>query len=341
MNLKELSEKLQLSQTTVSRALNGYPEVSEATRLRVQQAAKEHNYQPNSRAKGLATGRSMVIGHVIPTSTKHEMVNPIFGDFVAGTSEVYGRHGYRSMFMHVEEGAEAKAYRSLKSEGAVDGVVLQGPQVNDPRIAVLNEIGLPFVVHGRSSEVDVPYSWLDVNNNSSFHRATELLLQLGHTRIALVNGLENMDFARRRRKGYEDALGAAGIHTTPDLMFSSEMTETYGHNTLCALMELDNPPTAILVSSMITAIGVRRAIHERGMKMGDDLSVITHDDDLSYLKNGEDLPLFTATRSSVRAAGMELAEMLIDQIKNPDQPPVQRLLEAEIVLGASTGPAKT
>ena len=88
MNLKELSEILGLSQTTVSRALNGYPEVSEATRLRVQQIARENNYSPNARARGLATGRASAIGHVIPIGLRHEMVNPIFGDFISGVGEV-------------------------------------------------------------------------------------------------------------------------------------------------------------------------------------------------------------------------------------------------------------
>ncbi|MGI9369372.1 MAG: LacI family DNA-binding transcriptional regulator, partial [Ruegeria sp.] len=94
MTLKELSDLLGLSQTTVSRALNGYPEVSEATRIRVQAAAAKHGYSPNSRAKGLATGKAMVIGHVIPSSSQHEMVNPIFGDFVAGAARTYAEHGY-------------------------------------------------------------------------------------------------------------------------------------------------------------------------------------------------------------------------------------------------------
>ena len=84
MNLKQLSDHLGLSQTTVSRALNGYPEVSDATRARVEAAAKAHNYRPNTRAKSLATGQAMAIGHVIPISSKHEMVNPVFADFLAG-----------------------------------------------------------------------------------------------------------------------------------------------------------------------------------------------------------------------------------------------------------------
>jgi LacI family transcriptional regulator len=84
MNLRELAESLGLSQTTVSRALNGYPEVREETRARVLAAARAANYTPNSRARRLATGRAMTIGHVIPLAGKTEMVNPIFADFLAG-----------------------------------------------------------------------------------------------------------------------------------------------------------------------------------------------------------------------------------------------------------------
>ena len=84
MNLKELASKLGLSPTTVSRALNGYPEVNEETRARVLAAANRHNYRPNTRAIRLATGRAMAIGHVVPVSSKHEMVNPVFADFIAG-----------------------------------------------------------------------------------------------------------------------------------------------------------------------------------------------------------------------------------------------------------------
>ena len=339
INLKKLSEELGLSQTTVSRALNGYPEVKEATRLRVQQAADKFGYRPNSRAKGLATGRAMMIGHVIPSSTQHEMVNPVFGDFVGGASEAYSRYGYDMMFTRVQDDTEESAYRELLAKRAVDGVILQGPSVNDPRIHLLNELGLPFVVHGRSTGVTEDYSWVDVNNKRSFERATEFLIDLGHSRIALINGLEQMDFAQRRRDGYLAALNARGIAVDPSLMRAAEMTEVFGHHQTRDMLRMEKPPTAILASSMISAIGVRRAIEEAGLTMGRDISVITHDDDLSYLKNGQDVPIFTATRSSVRKAGEIVAEMLIERILNPDQPPLTQMLEAELVLGRSTGPA--
>lgn len=339
MNLKELSELLGLSQTTVSRALNGYPEVSAKTRLRVQEAAERHNYAPNTRAKGLATGRAMVIGYVISSSSQHEMMNPIFGDFVAGAAKRYAEQGYGMLFTNVDDGKEEDAYRSILRKGNVDGLVVQGPAVNDSRIELLNELGMPFVVHGRSSQVTAPYSWVDVNNARAFQRATEFLTDLGHRRIAMINGRRSMDFAMRREQGYLTALEAAGIPPDPTLISSDDMTEVFGHHQTRDMLAQDNPPTAILSSSMITAIGVRRAIEEAGLKMGKDVSVITHDDELSYLKNGQDVPIFTATRSSVRQAGEILADLLMDRINKPDAPHRSHLLEADLVVGRSTGPA--
>ncbi|WP_284163084.1 substrate-binding domain-containing protein [Frigidibacter sp. SD6-1] len=339
MNLKELSKRLGLSQTTVSRALNGFPEVSEATRTKVQAAARRYNYRPNNRARGLATGRTMAIGHVIPVSSKHEIVNPVFADFIAGAGETYSGADYDMVLTVVSDADEADAYRKLRAKGTVDGIIVHGPKVDDARIALLHEIGLPFVVHGRSSEATLPYSWLDVNNRRAFERATSFLLDLGHRQIALVNGLETMDFAFRRRKGYEAALAARGLAPDPQLMVSDEMTEANGYQATRRLLDLAAPPTALLTSSYISAIGARRAVEERGLKLGRDISIVTHDDELSYFRNGEDVPIFTATRSSVREAGRQAAAMLLELIADPDLTPQTRPLEAALIVGASTGPA--
>ena len=339
MNLKQLSEHLNLSQTTVSRALNGYPEVNENTRSRVLQAAKDLNYRPNLRAKGLATGRALAIGHVIPVSSKHEMVNPVFGDFIAGAGESYAREGYDMMLKLVPDRDETRAYEDIRARGTVDGIIVHGPVINDERIALLSRIGLPFVVHGRSTDVVLPYSWVDVNNRGAFERGTQFLIDLGHRRIALLNGLEHMDFAFRRRKGYEVALQANGIAPDPSMMRSEEKTEIYGYRAARDMLAQDMRPTAFVCSSIITAIGVRRAVQDAGLVLARDVSILTHDDALSYLENADDVPIFSALRSSVRQAGREAADMLLSLIKMPKHPPRTRLLEAELIIGRSTGPA--
>lgn len=339
MNLKELSRILGLSPTTVSRALNGYPEVSEATRRRVLEAAERHNYSPNARARRLATGRSMAIGHVLPVTTRNELVNPIFSDFIAGAGEIYNEAGYDLMLSVLTDPNEGEFYRDLALRGAVDGLVVHGPKIADGRIDMLCEIGLPFVVHGRSSEIARDYNWVDVNNRRAFFRATNFLIDLGHRTIALVNGRPDMDFAMRRRVGYMDALRERGLETDPDLVAEDEMTETHGYAAARRMLAHPARPTAFLVSSIIPAIGVRHAIEQAGLKMGRDVSVVIFDDDLSYFRNEGEVPIFTASRSPVREAGRLVAEMLIRAIADPGAEPHHILLEAELMVGQSTGPA--
>jgi len=339
MNLKELAASLGLSQTTVSRALNGYPEVREETRRRVQAAAEAAGYQPNARARRLATGRAMTVGHVIPLSGESEMVNPIFSDFLAGAGEIYAREGYDLLLSIVAEDEVERAFRQMATNGSVDGVMVQGPKIDDKRIPLLQELGLPFLVHGRTGVYDT-YSWLDIANIRAFKRATEFLLDLGHTRIALINGLETMDFALRRRKGYETALLERGLAPDPAFMRADTMTEGYGYSTASHMLARPaQRPTAFLVSSIISAMGVRRAIGDQGLRLGKDVSLITHDDVLSYLNNDQHGPSFTGTRSSVRAAGRRCAENLIKIINEPGHAPIQELWEPELTVGYSTGPA--
>ena len=341
MNLKELAQKLGLSPTTVSRALNGYPEVNEVTRERVLAAAKRHHYRPNTRAIRLATGRAMAVGHVIPLATRHEIVNPIFADFIAGAGEIYARAGYDIVLSVVSDEDEEQTYRDLQARGTVDGVILHSMRLDDPRITLLNETGLPFVAHGRSTGASQPYPWVDVNNRRAFRRATDFLLDLGHRRIGLVNGLEYMDFAIRRRGGYVEGLEARGIAVDPQLMFSDEMSETRGFRAAQGMLTLPDAPTAFVVSSIISALGVRRAVEDRGLRIGRDVSIIIYDDDLSYMKNGDDVPIFTATRSSVREAGRRAAAMILDLIAGTATLPRESLLEAELIIGQSTGPVPT
>lgn len=340
VNLKTLAESLGLSQTTVSRGLNGYDDVSEKTRARIKEAAKRLNYNPNARAKSLATGKTKTIGHIIPNIAQHEMVNPIFGDFVAGASSVYADHGYSMLLTRVNAADEAQVYGDIVSSGKVDGILVQGPTTHDDRIERLINLGVPFAVHGRSSGVSGNYSWVDTNNRRAFERSTSLLLDLGHRNIAFLNGLSFMDFADRRRSGFINAHLSAGLEPDTNMIFSEEMTEGYGYKMASDLLSSNTPPTAFLSSSLITALGIRRAIEERGFTMGKEVSVITHDDMLSYLPNGDDVPVFTATRSAVSEAGKILARMLIDRIEGRADGNTNHLLEADLVLGQSTGPCQ-
>ena len=149
MNLKQLASHLKLSQTTVSRALNGYPEVGEETRRRVSEAARRVGYRPNPHAMRLATGKSHAIGHVLPTD-KTLMIDPHFSDFIAGAGEVYSGSGVELMLNVGGPEDEQSVYRRYAQSGTVDGVVVMGPRTDDWRIDLLTSLELPFIVHGRA-----------------------------------------------------------------------------------------------------------------------------------------------------------------------------------------------
>jgi LacI family transcriptional regulator len=338
VRLKELAHTLGLSPTTVSRALNGYPEVSEKTRARVVAAARAHAYRPSSFAKRLATGRAKAIGHVLPLA-RHMSIDPHFSDFIAGAGEAYAAAGYDMLISVISQASEFEHYRGMASAGNVDGVIVHAPKIVEPRIKLLQELELPFIVHGRADEPAAGYDWLDVNNRRCFVRATNFLTDLGHRRIALLNGLEELHFAWRRRAGYLDALKERAIPPDPAIMFSGEMSEPNGHAWAMQLLASANPPTAFLASSVLLAMGALRAVQEAGLKPGRDISIVTYDDRLSFLDNAGPVPIFTATRSSIRNAGKRCAELLIGRIEDPFGEPAGELWEAELVVGASTGPA--
>lgn len=269
-----------------------------------------------------------------------EVFNPIFGEFIAGASQAYSKRGYELSLTMASKDNEESIYRQFASRGSVDGVILHAPRVNDSRINLLQELKLPFVVHGRDSSNTSDYSWIDMNNRRAFYRATKLLIDMGHKHICLVNGSEVLNFAWRRRIGYVDALRDVCIEVNSDLMFSGDLTEANGFAATENALGQNTPPTAFLVSSYVGALGVRRAIHNAGLEIGVDISVVIHDDELSYFQNDGDIPQFTATRSSVRDAGERAAMMLLDIIDQPDKAPLTELLDAPLTIGASTGPAR-
>lgn len=335
MNLKDLSASLGLSQTTVSRALNGFPEVSEKTRKRVVDAAATHGYAPSQAARGLATGKVGAIGHIIPLG-EHQMINPHFSDFMAGAGTAYAERDLDIVMKICRPEDELATYEALVKSNRVDGFVLQGPLVNDPRVDLLANLNIPFVVHGRSDNTKVPYSYLDVNNFGAFKEATQFLWDHGHRNMALLNGLEHMNFAFQRRRGFEAVLTSNGATIDPDNMFSRDMSESYGYEVMTQLLGKPIPPTAILCASKLVALGVMRAIAEANLTPAKDVSVITFDDDFGFLGTHATIPQITCLRSSLFEAGKQVAQM-IGQLTDKPGAIMTEIWEPEFVIGRSTG----
>jgi LacI family transcriptional regulator len=338
VNLKQLSELLGLSQTTVSRALNGYPEVNEATRERVLRAVKETGYRPNKAAQRLATGKAGSIGLVMPTAPGHQS-DVHFGEFLTGLGEEAVRHDFHFVIMPADPDDEVAALRRLAISGNVDALFVAYMRGHDPRLAMLKSLSMPFVVHGRSFGSEPDYPYLDIDNEGAFYDAARLLLQLGHTRFAMMNGPAHLDFAIRRRNGVIAALAERGLELPEDCTSQTVMTDEEGLIAMERFLQLPDRPTAILCSSTVLALGAIRAVNQAGLKLGEDISLIAHDDVLPLLKPENFSVPLTTTRSSLRAAGVRIAQRLIGTIKQAGPFPEQELWKTELIVRASTGPA--
>ena len=310
MNLKQLSQTLGLSQTTVSRALNGYPEVNKETRRRVVDTAKQHGYRPNPSAKRLATGKSGMIGIVLPTGNSVN-IDPHFVEFLSGMGDYARAHDLDLALSPVDGKDEETTYRRIAAGKQVDAIYVSSPRPADKRIALLNQLDMPYLVHGRSEGLDFDYPFMDIDNEGAFHEAARLLVQLGHRRIALINGETTQTFAIFRERGTRRALVANGLVLPEALIRSVAMGEENGYRAARSLLEMKEPPSAILCSSLIMALGVARAVSDLGLVIPRDVSLIAHDDVFPWLKP-ENFPVALATtRSSVRAAGTRVAERLV------------------------------
>lgn len=338
VNLKQLADMLSLSQTTVSRALNGYPEVAEKTRLRVEAAAKRYGYRPNPSARRLATGKAGMIGYVMPTGATVD-IDPHFVEFLSGLGDYARSHELDLALSPTSVDDEETTYRRVVANKQVDAVYVSAPRPQDRRIRLLEHFGFPYIVHGRSEGLDFEYPFVDIDNEGAFHDAARLLTQLGHTRIALINGDDSQTFAIHRERGMRRALAAAGLRLADRNLHSLAMTEENGYRAARTLLEQAERPTAIVCSSLLQALGIFRAMRDLGLSVPDDISLISHDDVFTFLKpEGFPVPL-TTTRSPIRAAGARIAERLAARIAGIENEPRGEIWKIDLVVRGSVAPA--
>jgi LacI family transcriptional regulator len=337
MKLSELADRLGLSQTTVSRALNGYPEVSETTRERVLDAARRFDYRPNASARRLATGRAGAVGAVLQTN-RNLMFDPHYVEFLAGLGERLADNETDIVLSPTKGHDEAGSYRRIAAGTRVDALVLSSPVVSDPRVKLLTGLGMPFILHGRTT--DQPgHAWLDIDNQNSFHHATRHLLDLGHTRIALINGSKRFTYAAHRDAGFRAALAERGLAVDEQLSGEGVMTDEVGYRFAERFLAMKPRPTAILVSSMMMALGAFRAMRAGGLELGKDVSMIAHDDVFPFLNPDRMVPTMSTTRSSIRAAGTRVAELIMEILGGRDPQTIHELWPVDLVIRNSTGPA--
>ncbi len=337
VTLKSLAISLGLTESTVSRALNGYSDISESTVKRVNKAAQELGYKPNQNARRLATGVAEAVAFVIPQNHS-SLAEPFVAQLLQGLDESLSRRGWDLLVSHALTAEdESNTIQRLITSGRVSGVVLSRPFRHDERIDLLQAAKFPFVVHGRSASCD-SYAWYDIDNELAFETAVKHLADIGHQRIGFIGAPLYFNFAYQRLQGYRAGLKSLGIQYDESLVQITELSDDAGERAATDLLNSNNAPTAFLCVSDTQAFGVLAAIRGQGLVAGSDVSVIGYDG----LKIGRHTnPPLTTMSQPLAQSGRELGDMLLAIIDGDNPTNHQVLKRAKLLVRNSDGPLWT
>lgn len=334
VTLKDLSRRLGLSVPQISRALGGYSDVSDATRKRVADAARELGYRPNPNALRLKTGKSGIVGLVVPEASEQEESNILVEILLGLAVEFWQRDILVVLNVMPRAGTTVESYQRLANEGQLDGFVVLNPSFDPAGAEYLLEQRVPFVTHGRSV-ANPNHPFVDLDNFAVGERMASRLVALGHRDIALIDGPVESFSAMERLNGI---VGATGVPPQDDLVCRGIMTEHFGEMSARTLMTRPHPPTAIIVGNMVLAAGVLRGFNDLGLSVPAEVSILVHDDVLArYPRSIFPLDL-GGTRSPFSQAWTAIADILVRAIDGEEVSTLRALLSPTFVEGRSAAP---
>jgi LacI family transcriptional regulator len=323
---------------TVSRALNGYADVSAATRERVLRLARELDYAPAAAARTLVTSRSNVIGVFLETGPGHpDLQHPFFHEVLVGLKDTLGKGGYDLLLFASETpqgglGEHSRLGRCRQHH--VDAVVVMGIAPDDGELGQLARSSVPCV--GVDVELHGPATSYVMSDNVDGGRlATAHLMALGHRRIATICGLLTRPGIDRLR-GYRDALAAGALAYRDEYVRSGDFYVESGRAATLELLALEEPPTAIFAAADLMAAGALQAAAERGLRVPGDLSIVGFDDIMHAAHVG---PGLTTIRQDTVGLGATAGRAVLAAASGQDAgAPEPVTLPVSLVERATTGP---
>ena len=334
VTLKDIARKVGYSVTTVSRALNDYDDVSEETKQLIKRVAQEMGYHPHVIAQSLQRRRTNTVGFIVP-ATERYLSDPYFLELLAGIGDGAAPYDLDLLVSTCKpmDPKERLVYERMVKGRRVDGIVVARTRRDDERIAYLLSEGFPLIAFGRAaSDLDFPY--LDVDGERGVCEAVKHLVGLGHRRIAFISPSMYLTFAEHRLAGYKRALQDNGLEFDPALVVEGNLTQSRGHQRMGQLLDLEEPPTAVVAGNDLMAFGAMEAAQERGLVVGRDIAVIGFDDIplAAYFH-----PTLTTIRQPIYDIGKMLSQMLVKIIKGDELVERQIILQPELVIRESSG----
>ncbi len=330
VTIEDVAREADVSYATVSRVVNNKGYVSEETRLRVNEVVDRIGYVVNRQARGLAGGKSQVIGLVVPdldSSYMSEIIRGIDSELAAASYDLMlytTRHRQNRESAHV----------ATLTGGMVDGLLLILPTASSEYLTTFRERKFPCVLidHRGSNETGPS---VGATNYQGGYDATRYLIELGHKRIGMITGNPEMVCAVDRLKGYQQALRDNNISPDPDLIRTGNFYQPRGFECARELLSLNPVPTAIFAANDVSAFGAMEAIRDSGRRIGNDISLIGFDD-IPAASNV--YPPLTTVRQPLYEMGATATRMLLDLIGNPARKGERVLLPTSLVIRDSCRP---
>jgi LacI family transcriptional regulator len=334
ITIKDVAEQAGVSIQTVSRVINNRPDVSPETRQNIRATIDKLGYQPFANARGLAAKRTYTLGLVTG-----DFSDPWFSQVATGAEREVQEHGYYFMLgnSNCAPDEELKFLRLL-TERHVEGVlfVRANYENENDHLNRLQEYGIPVVTVGYLWP-DSGLAMVDVDNIGGGRKATDYLIGLGHRHIAMLTGPTKWKSVHDRTEGYLQALENAGIPIRQELICKGDWLHRSGYEHTRELIEKKIPFTAIFAHNDRIARGAIYALHQAGLRVPEDVSIIGYDD----VPEAEfaDPPL-TTIKQPMAEVGQAATRFLIQWIEDPAIIPKQVLFDTSLIIRSSCAPAK-
>ena len=322
--IKQVAAHAGVSTATVSRALSGSDYLSDESKIRIQKSMEELNYQPNRVARNLRTRTTTTVGVILS-----DIRNPFFTSVVRGIEDELHKSGYTLFLCNTDEDPKKELlYLKILREEGVAGIILATCQPDLSGSRRLLGTHLPLVAIDRFPRgLDVDS--VVVTNIEGAKSAVQHLLELGHERIALINGPKRNINSIERQLGYEKAFEARGIKPNKKYVQYTDFKQEGGYSAMQKLLKMKNPPTAVFAVNNLLALGALQVINEFRLSIPSDISFICFDD---MLWTTAFQPPITAVSQPTYKLGTLAAEFLLKRLQNPGESINSVSLETTLIL---------
>lgn len=327
--IKDIAKELNISTSTVSRALSDKWDVNPNTRKAVLDLAEKWDYKPNPISLSLKHNQSMFIGVVVP-----EFVNSFFPEVIMGIESVLRINGYYVLLCQSNESHEVELanIKALESQ-MVDGFIISttGDNNSDYYKRMIDK-NIPVVFFNRICS-NLEASHVVINDCKWAYEAVCHLIESGYRRIAHFTGPANIDLAIRRKKGYIEALTKNQIEIDESLIIPCGIQMEDGSHGALKILDMENPPNAIFAINDPVAIGAIKAIKSKGLKIPDDIAVVGFTESKMAMIIE---PNLTSVMQPTFEMGRIAAELLLEQINNKIVTPKEIMLDAKLNIRESS-----